>query len=947
MQRKTILAICALAFLTISAACAGPVLDDILNYMFKDQTVPMKGPQNLWIVDRSFALTKDEPVGQTFMTGPETAQVVRIWACLIANEDWNVGEGAEMVLWDSPAKKTPLGRYTIWYEFRGYHFSHTDWEVKTRVQPNTAYYFEISYVGSGDGKLGRIGVMNGTDNYKSGQGYLAGKETDFDLCFQIHSKRAENRIANLKKAFARFDLDRPELAEVKQAVQKEDFDTAITKTVSYFEARTKPWAVINQKDTPGYGPAYDTKMADLAMQNYFMSGEMGEGYAGPDLNWRADVSFDEQGRKIAGNYELNRSGPRTVLGGAYIKTSNEKYAKKLNDMFIDWFLDNPPPPESNIGGQPWDPVWSSLNTGIRLGQAYYAYSQIHKSPNFTLDCRMGYIFSMADHAETLVMVGAAAGGNWAFTQNGSLMTFAVNFPEFKNSKLWFDTATERISNGLKKDYMPDGVEGESAPGYQRMAYKPVAHIYELLKERGVKSPFGDELKDLLERHAEYFMYMAMPNGGNPFLGDWGGDKARPLIKEDAERFNRQDMLYVATGGQEGAKPQELSKLYPYTGIVTMRSDWGDAGRPYEDGRYLMLHGLHYGAHGHADVNSINVYAYGRELLGDPGSHIYGSPEHTYLTSAVSHNLMTIDGGNQDRGCKTDFRNWSTTPIADYLSSFTQAYKSGGYNREAFYIRSNGDPGAKEYWIVRDTAEGEGNHSLEQRWHFVLDSGATVNKSDLVAKTAFADKGNLAILQVDPSRLQVEETTADTWHPRGTSNKPAQKMPLVIYKTNTTLPAAIDTALVPFEGAQPIPAQLKTLEKSADGLDSAFKMTQGKVEDLFVFQKTAGAKTLASEKVSFNGERLFVRKIGGKLRSALLINGTSLEIGGKQIVKTEKPLLWVAIMIDGKEVKAYTSSEEPSLSVPANGKKVSINNMNVGELVNPPIEVAPRYLKKKK
>ena len=153
-----------------------------------------------------------------------------------------------------------------------------------------------------------------------------------------------------------------------------------------------------------------------------------------------------------------------------------------------------------------------------------------------------------------------------------------------------------------------------------MAYNPVAGVYEdLILKRGLKTPFADELGKILEKQAEYFMYAPMPNGVTP---TWATGRTRTcarLSRAMPKLYNRQDMLYVATAGKEGKKPKELSKLYPNAGVVTMRSDWGDAGRPYEDARYLLLHGVHFGAHGHEDINSIpGLYAYGRELLTDPG-----------------------------------------------------------------------------------------------------------------------------------------------------------------------------------------------------------------------------------------------------------------------------------------------------------------------------------------
>ena len=52
--------------------------------------------------------------------------------------------------------------------------------------------------------------------------------------------------------------------------------------------------------------------------------------------------------------------------------------------------------------------------------------------------------------------------------------------------------------------------------------------------------------------------------------------------------------------------------------------------------------------------------------------------------------------------------------------------------------------------------------------------------------------------------------------------------------------------------------------------------------------------MAKEKIAFDGERLFVRRVNGKLRSVLLVNGSSVRIDGKQVIKLAKPEKWVAI-----------------------------------------------------
>ena len=920
------------ALLAVCLVCSppvrsGPVLDEILNYMYADQGTPMGERSAYFIVDRKIVLMRDRPIGQVFAVGLDVEKIVRIRVYLEPGLDWQPGEGVEMVVWDSPQKNIALGRYTIWYEFRGYDFCVAEFEVNAPVKPGNLYYFELSYVGNGDGVVCPVGVMNGQFNYEinqrviyvnqaappggdgrswqtafrtiqeaidaaaatpPAQGYLAGKPADFDVCFQTNVKRRADPIDNLKNAFDRFDLTRPELAQIRKAVRKGDFETAIAKTVEHFETRRFPQPIVDASTIPKPNPDYDTTAAEMALQNYFW-GDTGYGYVGPDINWRAEIEFDENGRIKASSFTLNRFGPRGVLANAYLNTGDERYAKKLNDLLIDWFKDNPPPEQSKIGGAPCDDVWSSLNTGIRLSHGFVAYNRIHASPNFTTDCRFAYILDLADHADTLLWNGVGAGGNWSMTQNSALLQFALDFPEFKNSKVWQDTACNRLQQTINADILPDGVETESAPGYQRwMYYNPLLGVYQLLMDRGVTTPFSSSLRTILERMAEFFMYLSMPDGTTPELGDWG-DAAPSLLVRDAQVFNRADMLYVGTKGAQGTPPSETSKCYPNAGIVTMRSSWGNAGEPYEQARYLMCHGVHYGGHGHADLNGITLYAYGHEILCDPGSYIYGSPEHELLTQASSHNLMTIDNQNQNPIPDTPFRQWNSTSIADYLSSWIPAYAAGNYHREILYVKSNGD-GTQDYWVIRDKAEGSGTHSLQQRWHF---KPADVTATKSTATAMYAGGGNLRIMQITPSRLDVEQTTTKSWIPRGIASEPTL-LPTVVYKINSTsLPAAIDTVLFPFKDATPPGHQLVVLETSPDGLESVFKLVQGYVEDLFVFRRAAGPKAISTEGVSFDGERLFVRRVDGVLRAVVVINGRQLTIDGREILNVPERQPWFA------------------------------------------------------
>jgi len=309
-------------------------MDQILNYMFLDQTVPMKGTEQAFDSQRIIRIARETPIGQTFVTGPETAIVARVRVFLAPTDDWQPGEAAELTIWDSPEKKTRLGSSIIPYENRRLGFPQADWYLSADVAPNTSYYFEITYAGDGDGKQGLIGVMFKNDAYKPGQGYLAGQKADFDLCFQVHSRGEPDRIGNLKRMFSRLDLGRRGLGDVKKAVAQEDFETAIAESVAYFEGRKGKYAIIRAADVPKPQRSDWASKADALM----------------DADWR--------------HVDMEDFGAKKIFCHAYLDTGDEKYAKKINELMIEWLMSSPPPSESHIGGHIFDNMWSLLHNVV-------------------------------------------------------------------------------------------------------------------------------------------------------------------------------------------------------------------------------------------------------------------------------------------------------------------------------------------------------------------------------------------------------------------------------------------------------------------------------------------------------------------------------------------------------------------------------------------------------
>jgi len=337
---------------------------------------------------------------------------------------------------------------------------------------------------------------------------------------------------------------------------------------------------------------------------------------------------------------------------------------------IEWFT-NSPPRASRVGGNIFDAMWCSLSTGSRIGAGFVAYSYLHASPAFTTDCRMAYIISLADHCNTLVHYWARRRQLVVSPRNSYMLAFAMDFPEFKESETWQKAATERLAATIKQDTLPDGVRDESHQLPAHVLQPACRNVYDdLILRRGLKTPFRSRVGGDPGEAAEYFMYTAMPNR-QPVLGDWRTSRFARLHPGGRKAVQRKDMLYVGRR-RNGRKPKELSKLI----LRGHRHDAKRLGEPEAiRGRALPdAARVHLGAHGHQDLTAIiGLCAYGRQLLADRGRGIYRSKQHALSPQRVS---QSDDIRRQGAGWRRQAipGNWSTTPVADYLSSYVAACK---------------------------------------------------------------------------------------------------------------------------------------------------------------------------------------------------------------------------------------------------------------------------------
>ena len=248
------------------------------------------------------------------------------------------------------------------------------------------------------------------------------------------------------------------------------------------------------------------------------------------------------------------------------------------------------------------------------------------------------------------------------------------------------TMQSRINYQLSH-ILPDGVHDEHSITYSFL----VGNILNMFADYFIKNDFytmGEQLNsDIIikaENMFEYFLYMVKPielfttdsvmmiRPDIPVIGDseskivarWYGKQSatgnssilnEPLITNQTDNwFNRELVSNLQFGAynslkQVGTPPAEISKAFPFGGFFVSRSNWVKPLTPnqydhsarylhFKAGEIVPTPGPYNGyatnsRHGHADLLSVDIAAYNKNLIVDPGGYV--NPTMTQLISQFS------------------------------------------------------------------------------------------------------------------------------------------------------------------------------------------------------------------------------------------------------------------------------------------------------------------------
>jgi len=597
-------------------------------------------------------------------------------------------------------------------------------------------------------------------------------------------------ITNEAAFFETLDLSGKELSAVRTAVAKEDWSAAKEAWGAYVDAYVAPRWIWSYRDL-GH------------ISSYLKA--RGEWVADTDA---ADALLNaEDGAMLNGNHQ-----DFGVLSRAYMVTRDPKYAEAYARLLREWIAGTPVTPVDGRGS------WHRLVVHQRVKAWFEAMNQLVGAPAYDAELRYDISRALVEHARWLHRNPR----NRRFIGNNiqTKMLFGLSYatmmlPEAREAGDWWDLLLLRLGQHMDKGVFPDGAYIELTPGYASTQVRYWMDIMLLAKKNGV------DASHLFARHEkmyEFHRQVSLPGGSTWNIADSsfgiGGNDVggSTLLAAGALLYDRSDLRYLGTAEvpadliwkfpaeklaryatMPSTPPAFLSHMMPYAQYGTMRTGWD------RDSHQLFFDCAPSGGpHTHADALQVLLYSNGRTLLVDPGTCGYKEPDRPYYLSAQAHNILLVDGQGVGRHARPEVVTWSVKPGAVFTAGKVNV---GGCTQQRSVLFAKPD-----YWLVVDhvTGQREAAPTLSRLFHLTR---GPVQQQGHSVRTTFAEGGNVWLHAPDGAALEMGEAllSADA-----EGNKDVMG-PLAEFKTQTALPAALSTLIVPFTDDKEIPEQVEQID----------------------------------------------------------------------------------------------------------------------------------------
>ncbi len=591
--------------------------------------------------------------------------------------------------------------------------------------------------------------------------------------------------------FSVLDLDLPELASVRKALERKGKEAALAALLNYYRARyPKPSSMGDNSSTRGESKSFSR--ADDLEKHIFQWGPYPSAAYSKDIDWAADPAKDIEW--VAAIYRFYWAND---LADAYRATGDERYARVFVDLTTDWIKKHPLETTVNIihpvygwNGYPW----LDLQTGIRATNLCSTFRVFVHAKSFTPRFLGILLASLYDHQVKTEKMPMGKIHNKAIFEQRGFFNVVHTFPEFKDKKRWLDIAIGITSENLLAQTTTDGVQREWCGGYHSGVYRDALEIEGRVLDLGYTMP--DYYHNRVRAMADYIFCISTPELGFPMFGDtsrgkrWSDDRKTwqlySLLAEAGRKFSDPKFQALADLDQRYL-PANGSSAFPDAGFYAMRNNWTP------DQVYMALHCSPPSInpwHDSPDNGTFELYAYGRWLMPDSGFYTYGGDKvaRAWHRQTRVHPTMTLNG--KDTNVAGRQLLWRSNEDQDVVLVENQSYQVFLHRRTVWFANKKT---SMPFFVILDEANSDARGNLEI--HFPMAPGPVrVDNSNSRIITGF-DDANL-LIQVSgkhPVTLKQEEG----WHAWEYGKREARTSVSAVY--NGQAPFVFVSLLVPFKG----------------------------------------------------------------------------------------------------------------------------------------------------
>lgn len=514
------------------------------------------------------------------------------------------------------------------------------------------------------------------------------------------------------------------------------------------------------------------------------------GYVSPLVFHRNVQLIRNDGSDVRVLWELNRLGHLITLGRAYAITKDEKFATEFFKQLQSWSEQNP-------FGQ--GPNWNcAMEVALRAMNLLAAFELFRPSTQLT-EQTLSHLLTLFDQHGTFIRqhleFSYLVTSNHYFSDVVGLLWLGIMLPELRDAREWREFGFRETLREMDKQILADGADFESSTGYHRFVLELLLYSFALCRTNGIKihERYWQKLRAMLE----YLHCYLRPDGSAPLIGDSDGGQVLPIRQRAANDHSYLLTVGAAVFNDSLLKMRGMTKseeLLWFFGESSLRAfddleensepppsiSFPSAGLHFlrQDDLYLSFNtsdaGLNgRGSHGHNDILSIEVAAFGRSFIVDPGTYVYTGDvvnRHKFRSTAY-HSTVEVDDTEQNtinvnspfvigNEAKPKLLLWETSEESDRVSA-----EHNGYSRlpnPLTHRRTITFHKRNRSWLVDDEFVGHGEHEFSIRFHFDANLKVTAGEEMVVALDE-ATRAKLLIrsitLKSDPT-LETQATSID-------------------------------------------------------------------------------------------------------------------------------------------------------------------------------------------